>query len=202
MKFTICILLLLITCTNYAQVTNQGASKFKQLYEELPTPTTYRNAAGAPGHEYWQQKADYDMKIEIDDKNQKILGEESITYYNNSPDELTYLWVQLDQNVRALDGDKSKISTDRVYKEIPYKQIKSRWHNDFDGGFKITEVSNKKGEALKHTINKTMMRIDLEEWISMDLDGFGWIWMDLDGFGWILTDLDGFGWILINSQWF
>ena len=90
MKFTICILLLLITCTNYAQVTNQGASKFKQLYEELPTPTTYRNAAGAPGHEYWQQKADYDMKIEIDDKNQKILGEESITYYNNSPDELTY----------------------------------------------------------------------------------------------------------------
>ncbi|MEL6669485.1 MAG: M1 family peptidase, partial [Bacteroidota bacterium] len=74
---------------------------FRQLYDELPTPNVYRNASGAPGHEYWQQQADYEMEIRLDDENQQIYGTETITYHNNSPDELAYLWVQLDQNVRA-----------------------------------------------------------------------------------------------------
>ncbi len=163
MKLNICIFLVFIASVGFAQITNQGASKFKQLYQELPTPTTYRNAAGAPGHEYWQQKADYEMQIVIDDKSQKIFGEESITYYNNSPDVLTYLWVQLDQNVRALDSDKYKGSTSKLYKEMTYKQIMTTWHNEFDGGFKVTTVSNKKGDTLDYTINNTMMRIELEE---------------------------------------
>jgi hypothetical protein len=144
MKLNICIFLVFIASVGFAQITNQGASKFKQLYQELPTPTSYRNAAGAPGHEYWQQKADYDMQIEIDDKSQKIFGKESITYYNNSPDVLTYLWVQLDQNVRALDSDKYKGRTSKLYKEMTYKQIMTTWHNEFDGGFKVTTVRNKK----------------------------------------------------------
>ncbi len=76
-------------------------SKFKQMYEEFATPNTYRSASGAPGPDYYQQQADYEMDIELDDKNAKIYGEETITYTNNSPDDLEYLWVQLDQNVRA-----------------------------------------------------------------------------------------------------
>src|SRR6056297_3941296 len=76
-------------------------SKFKQLYEEFATPNTYRSASGAPGPDYYQQQADYKMDIRLDDKNAKIYGEETITYTNNSPDDLEYLWLQLDQNVRA-----------------------------------------------------------------------------------------------------
>ena len=72
-------------------------SRFKQLYEEFATPNNYRSASGAPGPDYYQQQADYVMDIELDDKNAKIFGEETITYTNNSPDNLEYLWVQLDQ---------------------------------------------------------------------------------------------------------
>jgi len=149
-----------------AQNPNQGATKFQQLYQELPTPTTYRNAAGAPGHEYWQQRADYDMKIEIDDEKQRILGEETITYYNNSPDALTYLWVQLDQNVRAQESNSHKVSTGSVREEMSYRQIKSQWHNNFDGGFKIEAVTDRQGNKMNYTINKTMMRIDLDRPLS------------------------------------
>ena len=76
-------------------------NRFKQLYEEFSTPNMFRTASGAPGPEYYQQQADYVMNIELDDKNARIYGDETITYTNNSPDELEYLWVQLDQNVRA-----------------------------------------------------------------------------------------------------
>jgi len=80
-------------------------NRFAQLGEELPTPNEYRNAAGAPGHAYYQQKADYDIEVRLDDENQRIYGEEEITYTNNSPDQLEYLWIQLDQNMRAEDSD-------------------------------------------------------------------------------------------------
>jgi hypothetical protein len=74
-------------------------TRFEQMGTELPTPNTYRTASGAPGKDYWQQKADYDIKAELDDTNQKIIGTEVITYTNKSPDELRYLWLQLDQNL-------------------------------------------------------------------------------------------------------
>ena len=76
-------------------------SKFRQMYDELSTPNTYRSASGAPGPDYYQQQADYNMDITLDDKNVKLYGEETITYYNNSPDDLEFLWVQLVHNVRA-----------------------------------------------------------------------------------------------------
>ena len=76
-------------------------NKFKQLYEEFSTPNRYRTASGAPGVDYYQQQVNYDMDIELDDRNQKIYGDETITYINNSPDALAYLWVQLDQNISA-----------------------------------------------------------------------------------------------------
>ena len=80
---------------------NLNNSKFKQLHEELPTPNVYRTASGAPGHEYYQQKADYVIEVELDEENNTISGYEVITYTNNSPDILKYLWIQLEQNVRA-----------------------------------------------------------------------------------------------------
>ena len=113
-KITLWVIALAITAIGNAQTPSNSEkeaqqghyniSKFRQLKQELATPNSYRTASGAPGHEYYQQKADYKMDIVLDDDNQKIYGEETITYYNNSPDALDYLWVQLDQNVRAADA--------------------------------------------------------------------------------------------------
>ena len=82
-----------------AQTTNSGTDKFAQLETMLPTPNSYRTASGAPGPDYWQQRADYDIKVTLDDAKQAITGRETITYTNLSPDALPYLWVQLDQNI-------------------------------------------------------------------------------------------------------
>jgi hypothetical protein len=81
-----------------------NTNKFKQLKQELATPNTFRTASGAPGRDYYQQQVDYDMDIELDDAKQKLYGKEEITYTNNSPDALRYLWVQLDQNIRKKDA--------------------------------------------------------------------------------------------------
>ena len=139
---------------------NVNTNKFRQLGQELPTPNVYRTASGAPGHEYWQQKADYKMEIEIDDDKQTLTGKEDITYFNNSPDVLTYLWLQLDQNKRALDSETPLIKTSNVKDKLNFSTVK-KWHSDFDGGFKIEGVKDADGNDLSHTINKTMMRIDL-----------------------------------------
>ena len=82
-----------------AQTSFNANNRFEQLESTLPTPNSYRTASGSPGKDYWQQRADYDIKVELDDINRKIIGSETITYYNNSPDDLPYLWIQLDQNL-------------------------------------------------------------------------------------------------------
>ena len=138
-----------------------NVSPFKQLKEELATPNTYRTASGAPGHQYWQQKADYNMNIELDDAKQIIRGEETVTYTNNSPDRLDYIWLQLDQNRRALTSDSYKIATNSINGEKrSFKNLKNLepW---FDGGFKLEHVKDASGNDLNYTVNKTMMRIDL-----------------------------------------
>jgi len=145
---------------SYAQVENTNQSKFKQLRDELPTPNAYRTASGAPGHEYWQQKADYKIHMTLDDVNTKMHGEETITYHNQSPDELRYLWLQLDQNMRAKDSNTHATGTSDVDEQVSMRQLK-RLNPDFDGGFKIQSVTNANGVALNYTINKTMMRVDL-----------------------------------------
>src|SRR5215217_6595299 len=76
---------------------NHG-NKFEQLGTVLPTPNEYRSASGAPGPKYWQQRADYDIKATLDEKALKLSGSEMVTYYNNSGDPLTYIWLQLDEN--------------------------------------------------------------------------------------------------------
>ena len=95
--------LMLILTTTYAQrpetSTYNANTRFEQLGSNLPTPNTYRTASGAPGKDYFQNKANYDIKAELDDNNQRIIGSETVTYFNFSPDELKYLWLQLDQNL-------------------------------------------------------------------------------------------------------
>ena len=137
-------------------------SKFKQLYEEFATPNTYRSASGAPGPNYYQQQADYVMDIRLDDKNAKIFGEETITYTNNSPDDLEYLWVQLDQNVRAKDSKAPLRDGGGVpLAEQPGSFAGKYMGGPFDGGFNIDYVKGASGKALPYTTNFTMMRVDL-----------------------------------------
>ncbi|MEL6969273.1 MAG: M1 family metallopeptidase, partial [Bacteroidota bacterium] len=143
-----------------AQDERYNHSKFKQLQYELSTPNVYRTASGAPGHMYWQQQADYVIEVTLDDENQTISGEETITYHNNSPDALSYLWVQLDQNMRAKDSDTYKARTNSIDDRMSLRQINGLepW---FDGGFKLEYVRDGNNKSLPHTIVKTMMRIDL-----------------------------------------
>ncbi len=158
-----CLLLVfscLFICANAQE--NKNNNKFKQLKQELPTPNSYRNASGAPGHEYYQQRADYKMKLKIDDENQRLHGDERIQYYNNSPDELSYLWLQLDQNVRAKDSDSHKIRGSQINERTNLSSL-ARLDPSFDGGFKIDHVKDDNGKKLNYVINKTMMRIDLEK---------------------------------------
>ncbi len=150
--------------------------KFRQLDESLPTPNVYRNAAGEPGHQYWQQKVDYIIKAKLDEKKRRITGSEDITYKNNSPDTLKYLWLQLDQNkfnpssmgnlTRTFTGvdasggtwghpakSKAKISLDELRKQ--------QFEDDVDLGYQIRSVKSKAGKNLHYVINGTQMRIDL-----------------------------------------
>lgn len=142
--------------------TNQN--KFKQLKDELATPNSQRTASGAPGINYTQQKVDYVMDIVLDDENKRIYGKETIVYHNNSKDELAYLWVQLDQNMRAKDSKTPDIQPSKIPNRMPVKSFNRSFpKTPFDGGFNITSVTNLDSSSLSHTINQTMMRINLPE---------------------------------------
>ena len=141
---------------------HENQSKFKQMYQEFSTPNTYRSASGAPGPDYYQQQANYKMDIELDDKNAKIYGEETITYINNSPDDLEYLWVQLDQNVREKNNKSDLRNSSQLSGAMPASQFAgTHLSAGFDGGFKIQHVKDDSGKDLPYTINQTMMRVDL-----------------------------------------
>jgi hypothetical protein len=141
---------------------NYNNSKFKQLKEELATPNVYRNAAGAPGPEYYQQQADYIMKIKLDDAKQTITGSETITYTNNSPDPLTYLWLQLDQNRRKPGSDGQLTNTQTIEGlSSPYALKRTFDVMEFQGGFNLTKVTDVSGKPVKYMVVGTMMRIEL-----------------------------------------
>jgi len=141
---------------------HNNENKFKQLYEEFSTPNMYRTASGAPGPAYYQQQADYKMDIVIDDDNAKLTGSETITYTNNSPDQLKYLWVQLDQNMRSKDS-KTPLINGKGFAGIQRASTftSSYLRDELERGFNIQEVKGVNGASLKHTINRTMMRIEL-----------------------------------------
>lgn len=156
---TFCVML--IFCESvYGQET--WDQKFEQLGTQLPTPNSYRTASGAPGKDYWQQRADYEISVELNDENQSITGNEMITYFNNSPDELPYLWIQLDQNINEKESATPKTATSNMKDTVEGKSLLGIIHDyDFDGGFKIKSVTDGAGTPLRYSINKTMMRVDL-----------------------------------------
>ena len=168
MRFSVFILVGILGATHLAHA--QHLDKFRQLEEILPTPNTYRTASGAPGHEYWQQQVDYIIDVELDEERHWITGSERITYTNNSPDTLGYLWLQLDQNNFAQDSTRRMSSSMRAMRRNPViadgslsiSGLRSILEQDaFEGGHRITRVADGEGTALPHVINGTMMRVDL-----------------------------------------
>ena len=159
-RIILCLMMMPLMAQSQKKNESKWEDKFKQLGPELATPNEQRTASGAPGHSYWQQRADYNMKIRIDDATQTLYGEEVITYFNNSPDALQYIWMQLDQNAFAKTSDSYSIETMKIDENVSYNDLVDidPW---YDGGFKLDYVQDAGGKPLNYTINKTMMRIDL-----------------------------------------
>src|SRR5690349_2769092 len=155
--------LLLCFCITLSHAQSpQWQGKFEQLDQVLPTPNEYRSGSGAPGPEYWQQKADYVISVELNDANQSISGTETITYHNNSPDALTYLWLQLDQNILSDDNTLKNAATDAVVDSAAAKTFASKV-SDFKAGHNIKSVKDAAGKDLSYFVNNTMMRVSLPQ---------------------------------------
>lgn len=140
---------------------NHG-NRFEQLGTILPTPNEYRTASGAPGPKYWQQRCDYDILCELDESKRKLTGKETLTYYNNSPDVLTYLWLQLDENEHSTVNNSGFETSNPMPRGVTADMIKGMSGKpDIEYGHNITKVTNALGTALQYTINRTMMRVEL-----------------------------------------
>jgi len=162
-----------------AQTANTAwQDKFRQLDEVLPTPNEQRTASGAPAHAYWQQRADYVIDVTLDEKNKRITGSELITYHNNSPDTLRYLWVQLDQNRYAKNSRGLLAQTAPDFNKLPYSTLTALLTLEkHQGGYRITAVRDGAGQPLPHTINGTMMRFEISRWyprMAAYMDVTGW----------------------------
>ena len=137
---------------------------FRQLTDLFATPNKYHNASGAPGVDYYQQKVDYSMNIELDDEKKKLYGEQTITYYNNSPDDLEYLWIQLDQNIRKKDAPALEKNESKFQLIQQTETFASNFISEpFDGGFNIEWIRDMNNNPIKYFINQTMMRIDMSK---------------------------------------
>jgi hypothetical protein len=153
----------------------KGNESFFRKLENLPTPNEYRAASGAPGHHYWQQKVDYKIQAELDDATQTIKGTEHIAYHNQSPDELRYLWMQLDQNLFRKDSigalkrsapDLTKAAGD-AGTGLSFQALRFTMPQDAGyEGHRIRSIKDANGRDLKFTIVDTMMRIDLPDSIK------------------------------------
>jgi hypothetical protein len=143
--------------------TSNHGNKFEQLGTILATPNEYRTASGAPGSKYWQQRADYDIKATLDEKNLMLHGAETVTYFNNSPDVLTYLWLQLDENEHSSTKNADYQDGSSLGRGINPGMIDDLIEEKSENGLGVNllKVTDALGTALKYTINKTMMRIEL-----------------------------------------
>ncbi|SFE14454.1 hypothetical protein SAMN05518672_104646 [Chitinophaga sp. CF118] len=153
-----------ITAMAHAQ--NSGSNhgnRFEQLGTMLQDPNMYRSASGAPGPKYWQQRADYDITATLDDEKQKLTGAETITYFNNSPDPLTYLWLQLDENEHDAKSDNNSFETSTMSDKMTMRGINGILGPRKDFGINIVKLTDESGKELPYTINQTMMRIDLPQ---------------------------------------
>jgi len=141
---------------------NHG-NKFEQMGGTFPTPNEYRTASGAPGTKYWQQRCDYDIKCELDEKNLKLNGSETVTYFNNSPDVLTYLWLQLDENQHSSVNNANYQGSNPMSRQTSPQLLDRADETKTDNGygFNILKLTDASGKPLKYTVNKTMMRVEL-----------------------------------------
>jgi hypothetical protein len=162
MKLLFTGLLLSTSIFMFAQEPAKWQGKFEQLDHVLPTPNEYRTGSGSPGAKYWQQKADYTIAVELNDADQSISGSETITYHNNSPDALGYLWLQLDQNILSSKNTLNATTNSTLMDAAPAKTYAEAL-SDFKGGYNITKVTDTNGKPLPFVINNTMMRIDLAQ---------------------------------------
>jgi hypothetical protein len=157
------------------QTKNGHYDAFRQLDAELPTPNVYRTASGAPGSRYWQQRADHNIRVILNEDNQSIAASQTIRYANNSPDTLRYIWIQLDQNrfradsAARLTETASKASGEEKDREdgqdmLTYSELaRQQRFADVEHGFVIQRVADGRGRDLSYTIVDTMMRIDLPQ---------------------------------------
>ncbi|MBL0181813.1 MAG: M1 family metallopeptidase [Chitinophagaceae bacterium] len=164
----IAMLLIISICVNAQDIKNNPGSnhgnRFEQLGTILPTPNEYRTASGAPGPKYWQQRCDYDITCELDEPNRRLIGKETLTYYNNSPDVLTYLWLQLDENEHSNTNNSGYQNSNLMPRTITEQDItrySGKIDKDREYGDNITRVADAAGKLLQYTINKTMMRVEL-----------------------------------------
>jgi hypothetical protein len=161
------LLMMLAGLTASAQIQNNANSnhgnKFEQLGTILPTPNEQRTASGAPGPKYWQQKVDYDIKCELDEANNKLTGSEMITYTNNSPDVLSYFWIQLDENQHSTVNNANYQNANRLPQQTTDKMLDRAIEKRSDNGYgvNITKLTDAAGKPINYTINKTMMKVDL-----------------------------------------
>jgi len=156
-----------VFCLKAQNIQNNSASnhgnKFEQLGTILPSPNDYRTASGAPGSKYWQQRVDYDIKCDLDEQDLKLTGTETITYYNNSPDVLPYLWFQLDENVQSSVNNANYQNNNPLPRQMTDQTIDrmQEKYSDNGYGFNILKLTDATGASLPHLINKTMMRVEL-----------------------------------------
>jgi len=144
---------------------NHG-NRFEQLGTILPTPNEFRSASGAPGPKYWQQRCDYDITCELNETSRRLDGKETLTYFNNSPDVLTYLWLQLDENEHSSTNNSGYQNSNFMPKSITESDIlrfSGKIDKDREYGDNILRVTDATGKPLQYSINKTMMRVELPQ---------------------------------------
>ncbi|MEN9963996.1 MAG: hypothetical protein RL582_1091 [Bacteroidota bacterium] len=140
---------------------NHG-NRFEQLGTILPTPNEYRTASGAPGEKYWQQRCDYTINCELNETERKLTGKETLTFHNQSPHTLTYLWLQLDENQHSSTNSAGYENSNSMPSQLSAGDIpRMQGKKEKEFGTNITAVTDMNGKPLKYTINKTMMRVEL-----------------------------------------
>ena len=162
---------LTLTISSFAQdiknnPTSNHGNKFEQLGTILPTPNAFRTASGAPGYKYWQQRVDYDINCSLDESKQILKGSQKVTYYNNSNDELSFIWLQLDENEHNSQNNANYQESSRIPNYPTIGLIENNLNDlnrniDNGKGVRISSITDMTNKKLKYTINKTMMRVEL-----------------------------------------
>ena len=157
-------ILTLATSIQIQSQNNPWQGKFEPIDRLLSPPNSYRTASGAPGESYWQQRADYDIKVNIDEKTNTLSGEETITYYNNSPDDLAYLWVQLEQNVNKKGSEDFGNAMGNMRDGMNTRNMQFLTRAiDFPAGYTIKHVKDLDNKSIKFIENNTMMKVILDK---------------------------------------